>query len=385
MIAGLMLLAMVFSNSCGQKGQQSPPPPEVKVVKVLQQDVPIYKEFVGQIYGIYDIPIRARVEGWLEKISFEEGGKVKKGQLLYNIDPQPFEARVAEAMSKLAATRTDLVNAESEYNRYKPLVKKNAVSQSDYDAAKANFEAAQASVKAAEANLRSAQINLSYTAMRSPLDGIIGKTQARVGEFVGKSPNPVILNTVSKIDTMRVEFFLSESDYLVMARFARSQQKNIGQGEQPRPREKTLELLLADGSSFEEMGWVAFVDREVNPGTGSILIQALFPNPRRLLKPGQFARVKAIIQEVEGAILVPQRCIMEQQGKYSVYKLNSDSTLSFQQVEAGAQIGDTWIIREGLDTDDKVVIEGLQFVGSGMKVQAVETQFESKSDRIKSN
>jgi membrane fusion protein (multidrug efflux system) len=376
---------MVFSNSCGQKGQQSPPPPVVKVVKVLQQDVPIYKEFVGQIYGIYDIPIRARVEGWLEKISFVEGGKVKKGQLLYTIDPQPFEARVAEAMSKLAASRTDLVNAESEYNRYKPLVKKNAVSQSDYDAAKANFEAAQASVKAAEANLRSAQINLSYTSMRSPLDGIIGKTQARVGEFVGKSPNPVILNTVSKIDTMRVEFFLSESDYLIMARFARSQQKSIGQGEQPRAREKTLELLLADGSSFEEMGWVAFVDREVNPGTGSILIQALFPNSKRLLKPGQFARVKAIIQEVEDAILVPQRCIMEQQGEYSVYKLNSDSTVSYQQVEVGAQIGDTWIIREGLDTDDKVVIEGLQFVGSGMRVQAVETEFESKSDRIKSN
>ncbi len=385
MRAGLILTALVMLASCGEKKAPALAPPEVKVVDVMQQDVPIHKEFVGQIYGIYDIPIRARVEGWIEKISFEEGRRVKKGQLLYTIDPQPFQARVAEAMSMLAAARTDLVNAESEYNRYKPLVKKNAVSQSDYDAAKANFEAAQASVEAAQANLRSAQINLSYTTIKSPISGIIGKTEARVGEFVGREPNPVILNTVSKTDTMRVEFFLSEADYLTYTRYAISQGRDIRKEREEQKRNPNLELLLADGTTFEQKGWVAFVDREINPSTGSVLIQAIFPNPSFLLRPGQFARIKAMLEKVEGGILVPQRCVMELQGQYNVYKLNKDNTVTFQPVEVGPRIGDTWIINEGLDASDKVVIEGLQFVKSDMTVNPVEVEFESKSDLIKSN
>jgi membrane fusion protein (multidrug efflux system) len=292
---------------------------------------------------------------------------------------------VAEAMSVLAAARTDLVNAESEYNRYKPLVKKNAVSQSDYDAAKANFEAAQASVEAAEANLRSAEINLSYTSIRSPITGLIGKTQARVGEFVGREPNPVILNTVSKIDTMRVEFFLSESDYLTLTRYALSQGRDFRKRKELEDVEPTLDLLLADGTTFDHRGRLAFVDREINPSTGSVLIQAFFPNPDFLLRPGQFARVKAMIEKVDGAILAPQRCVMELQGKYNVYKLNEDNTVTFQPVEVGPQIGDTWVISKGLSADDKIVIEGLQFIKSGMTVNPVEVKFESKSDLIKSN
>lgn len=383
--ATFILIALFMLASCGEKKAPAPAPPEVKVVNVMQQDVPIYKEFVGQIYGIYDIPIRARVEGWVEKISFEEGRRVKKGQLLYSIDPQPFQTRVAEAMSVLAAARTDLVNAEGEFNRYKSLVKKNAVSQSDYDAAKANYEAAQASVEAAEANLRSAQINLSYTSIKSPISGIIGKTQARVGEFVGREPNPVILNTVSKTDTMRVEFFLSESDYLRLTRYVISKGVDIRKVNEANTANPNLELILADGSTFEYKGSLAFVDRQVNPATGSVLLQALFPNPDFLLRPGQFARVNAEIERMEGAVLVPQRCVMEIQGNYSVYKLNADSTLTFQPVKIGPRIGDTWIITEGLEANDKIVIEGLQFVKGGMTVSPVEIEFVSKSELIKSN
>jgi membrane fusion protein (multidrug efflux system) len=287
-------------------------------------------------------------------------------------------------MSNLAAAQTELINARNEYNRYKPLVERNAVSQSDYDAALAYYEAAQAQVDAAKANLRSAEIQLGYTSIYSPINGIIGKTQARVGEFVGREPNPVILNTVSRIDSMRVEFFLSEADYLTMARYVISGGKTLGNAMKP-DQEPTLELILADGSTFNHMGWVVFIDRQVNPGTGSVLIQAIFPNPDRLLRPGQFARVKAMIEKVDDAILVPQKCVMELQGGYNVYKLVEGNKVAFQAIEVVTTFGDTWLVKKGLERGDKVVIEGLQFVKSGMTVNPVEKKFESQSDLINKN
>ena len=197
---GIILTVMLFSViSCKDKSAKNLPPPQIPVMQVIQKDVPIYREFVGQVYGLLDIPIRARVEGYLEKIHFKEGRRVKKGQLLYTIDSQPFLAEVAAQESKLAEAKTYLVNAENELARYKPLAEINAVSQSDLDAAQASRDAAEASVEAAEANLKIAQINLGYCSIKSPNDGLIGKTEAKEGEFVGREPNPVILNTVSKI------------------------------------------------------------------------------------------------------------------------------------------------------------------------------------------
>jgi len=209
------LLAFTLS-SCKEKQQVEAPPPEIKVVKVIQKDTPIYKEFVGQMYGLKDIPIRARVEGFLEKIYFDEGMRVYKGQLLYSVDPEPFLADVAAEKSKLAEAKTLLVNAENELARYKPLAEINAVSQSDLDAAQASRDAAVAGVDAAKANLKLSEIRLGYAQIYSPIQGVIGKTEAREGEFVGKNPNPVILNTVSRIDTMRVQFFLTEAEYLTL-------------------------------------------------------------------------------------------------------------------------------------------------------------------------
>jgi membrane fusion protein (multidrug efflux system) len=377
----LLALIVISVSSCGEKEQKTPPPPDITVTKVLQQDVPIYKEFVGQIYGVSDIPIRARVEGWLEQINFNEGRPVRKGQLLYEVDKQPFEAKVAEALSNLAAAQTELINAENEYNRYRPLAEKNAVSQSDYDAALAYYEAARAQVDAAKANLKSAEIQLGYTSIYSPINGIIGKTQARVGEFVGREPNPVILNVVSRIDSIRVEFFLSEADYLRLARYAMSRGNNLKDETDPKMN-PNLELLLADGSYFEYKGWTEFIDREVNPGTGSVLIQAIFPNPDRLLRPGQFARVKAVIEEVPDAILVPQKCVVELQGRYNVYKLVEENKVMFQPIEVVTTFGDTWLVKEGLEKGDKVVMEGLQFVKSDMIINPVEKEFESQSDLI---
>ncbi len=233
----------------------------------------IYQEFVGQVYGLKDISIRARVEGFLEGIYFDEGRGVKKGQLLYTIESQPFEADVAAKMSLLAEAKIMFVNAESELNRIRPLAEINAVSQSDLDAAVARFEASQASVEAAEANLRAAQIQLSYTKIKAPISGIIGKTKAKVGDFVGREPNPVILNVVSRIDVILVEFFLTESEYLIVAR-EWNKNKELEEVEREEPY---LELILSDGSIHNHKGIVEFIDREVDPTTGSILLQASFP------------------------------------------------------------------------------------------------------------
>ena len=216
----LLCVLLVFAlSACGEKkAAQPPPPPQVSVIEVQTQEVAVPIEFVGQIFGAEDIAIRARVEGFLEGIHFEEGSEVEKGKLLYTIESQPYEADVAAMMSKVAEARTVLAKTTSDLARIRPLAARNAVSQSDLDGAVAAYEASIASLEAAQANLQAAKINLSYTRILAPITGIIGKTKAKVGDFVGRSPNPVILNTVSNIDTVRVEFFLTENQYLQVAR-----------------------------------------------------------------------------------------------------------------------------------------------------------------------
>ncbi len=376
-MTALSVLAVVGMDACKHKQEEEKTPPEVQVVKVLEKDVPVYKEFVGQIYGKYDIPIRARVSGFLEGMYFIEGKQVKKGQLLYRIDPQPFEAQVAEQMSRLAGAKTGLVKAGSDLRRIEPLAEMNAVSQSDLDGAKARYEAARAEVDAAKASLELAKINLSYTRIKSPISGLIGKTNAKVGEFVGQNPNPVILNTVSQIDTVYVEFFLPETDYLLLARgykaLSDSVKKNISE------KETSLQLILSDGSVYPYSGWVNFINRNVDPSSGSMLIQASFPNPDRLLRPGLFARIKVEMEVLHHAVLVPLRSILEVQGKYYVYVVDNDHVVKQKEVEAGPLQGDLQVISKGLNAGDVVVLKGIQMIRSGMKVSPVITTFQSKS------
>ena len=382
LISALFLLTF----SCKNKEQKAPPPPDIKVVKVIHKETPIYKEFVGQMYGLKDIPIRARVEGFLEGIFFDEGRAVKKGQLLYSIDPQPFMADVAAKKSGLAEAKTLLVNAENELARYKPLAETNAVSQSDLDAAQSTRDAAISSVDAAKANLQLAEINLSYTKIMSPIYGTIGKTEAREGEFVGKNPNPVILNTVSRIDTMRVQFFLTEREYLTITKevLNRVDQKVVDEAADEeayqRTREYNLDLILSDGSTYPFKGQVDFINRNVDPKTGSMLVQAHFPNPRRLLRPGLYAKVRARMQVIKDALLVPQRCITELQGQFSVMVVKDDNTVVSKQVTVGSRLGDLWLIRDGLDGNESIVIDGLQKVASGMSVNPEVIEFESQTN-----
>ena len=366
MIKVLCVLCL-FLFSCDkivEEKKAPPPPPKVTVIETVAEEVSIYQEFVGQVYGFKDIAIRARVEGFMEGIHFKEGSTVKKGKKLYTLESQPFEAEVAAKMSKVAEAKTALVYAESDLARIKPLAEENAVSKSDLDAADALYNASIAGVEAAEANLRAANIQLSYTKIFSPINGIIGRTQAKVGDFVGKNPNPVILNTVSNIDTVLVQFFITESQYLEWSRFIQEREKNK---EDIKVREG-LELILSDGTVYEHKGKIDFVDREVDPTTGALLIQASFPNPEKLLRPGLFAKVKANVDIIPDGIMIPQRCVTELQGLYSVLVVGEGNKIEQREIKAGPTIGAFWLIMEGLKPGETVVYEGMQSARAGSVV-----------------
>lgn len=381
----LILVNTILFISCSDSDPQNAAVPSIQVFETKTESVTIIDEFVGQVYGQKDIAIRARVEGFLDGIYFDEGSLVKKGKLLYKIESQPYEADVAAKMSKVAEAKTMLAKALSDLNRIRPLAENNAVSQSDLDAAVANHDAAKETVKAAEANLDASNIYLSYTNVKSPLTGIIGKTKAKVGDFVGKSPNPVILNTVSLIDTMLVEFFITESQYLLLFRTISEKYPEFKKTGVLRPGrvEPNLELILADGSIYQHKGNVKFIDREIDPTTGSILAQASFPNPDKLLRPGLFAKIRAELSKVDDGILIPQRCVMELQGNYSVYVVNNENQIESRDIKASHTIGSKWLISEGLKPGEKVVFEGLQKVKPGVTVNAVSAEPNSKTNEIK--
>jgi membrane fusion protein, multidrug efflux system len=361
----IVSFAILSIISCGKKVKKVLPPPGVQLIKVLQTNVPVVNEFTGQTYGYKDIPIRARVDGFLTGIYFQEGSLVKQGQVLYTIDPEPYKALVAAQEGMLAQAETQLAKAESDVKRYRPLAAINAVSQSDLDAAEAQYGASKAAVEAAHAQVKYAQINLGYTRITSPIDGIIGKTEAKTGEYVGRAPNPIVLNTVSMVDSILVQFSISEEEFL---RLVKNVQEREKEGGQKQVKKAQISLILADGSVFESPGRFNFADRQVDPSTGTILIQVSFPNTNNLLRPGQFARLQIIMDEVENGLLIPQRCIRELQGNYQVYTVKADSTIEVKSVKLGPKAGSMWLVLSGLNADDQIVFEGLMSAKPGQKV-----------------
>ncbi|MDX2454218.1 efflux RND transporter periplasmic adaptor subunit [Desulfosarcina sp.] len=365
-IIGLIACLSLYLFACSEKQatQAPPPPPEVSVVETQAQDVPLFLEFVGQTAGLKDIAIRARVEGFLEGLHFQEGGEVKKGDLLYTLESQPFEEKVSARMSAVAEVKTMLAKTKGDLDRIKPLAEINAVSKSDLDEAMAAYEATQSSLEAAKATLRATKIELSYTKIDSPIDGIIGKSQAKVGDFVGREPNPVILTTVSQVDTILVTFFITETQYLELARNLAGVDPDKMDEQKP-----SLELILIDGSVYTHKGQPDFVDREVDTTTGAMLVQASFPNPEKLLRPGQFARVRIRGQVVKDGILIPQRCVMELQGLHNVYVVDASNKAEIREITVGPKVGSNWLVTKGLKPGEKVVYEGLQKVKDGIDVK----------------
>jgi membrane fusion protein (multidrug efflux system) len=369
-------LAPLFAfavSGCGKKEQVAAPSPAVKVVAAMQKDVPVSKEWVGQTLGAVDIEIRARVDGWLESIDFKEGTEVKKGALLYTIDTTELEQKVAEAKAKLAEAQTMYARAESDVNRYRPLAAAGAVSQRDLETALAEYGARQGEVEAAEAGLRLAEINMGYATVRAPIDGLIGISAARVGDYVGRAPNPVILNTISRVDSIHVRFSITEQEYLQLVRKLKEAPQ---EGEAPKER-FPLQMILADGSQYPHMGIVSFAQRQIDPATGTLQFEASFPNPDRLLRPGQFARIVSMVDVRKGAVVVPARAVTELQGQYLVLVVGEGDKVELRRIVAGPSAGPFTVIEKGVNPGDKVIVEGMQRVRPDMVVSATEVPADS--------
>ena len=358
------VLALVLV-ACGGKQAPEMPPMEIAVLEAVPRDIPLYLEMVGQTLGSVDIQIRARVDGVLEEMHFLEGRRVEKGQLLYVIDARPYKAKVVEAEGRLAEARTRLANAASDLERIRPLAEMDAVSEQDLDGAIAQFEAAEGALQAAEAQVEQAKIELSYTRITAPVDGSIGITMARVGEYVGRSPNPVVLNVVSQTDPIRVRFSINEREYLRFSREFAASMRDVDDINRDR---RTLQLILADGVIHDHRGDVVSFDAAIDPNTGTLTLEADFPNPDRIVLPGQFARVRGVMDERKGAIAVPQKAVIEAQGLFQLAVVADDGTVELRRVQMGPRVEGEWIVESGLEAGERIAIEGLQRLRTGVKV-----------------
>jgi len=362
LIATLCAILSTALVGCGTEAPPTAPPVDVKVATVLQKDVPIYIEAVGQTRGSTEIEVRARVEGYLETVDYQEGSPVAKGDLMYTIDPQPFEANLARAQGLLAEAEADHARARQDVTRYAPLVEKNAISREDYETAVVVERAAAAQVAAARASVRAAELDLGYTRVIAPESGLAGKTEVYPGTLVGRGQS-TLLTHISQIDNIHVRFTIPERDYLY---YARQRQRREAEG--TAAADLPFELILGDGSKHPEPGRLVFVDRNVDPATGTILLEAAFPNPGRIVRPGQFARVRVAVEVKPGALLVPQRAVAELQGLYNVAVVKDDDTIEIRPVQTGQRVGNLWIIDSGLAAGDRIVVEGMQKVRPGSKV-----------------
>jgi membrane fusion protein (multidrug efflux system) len=351
--------AALTAAACGKKEQVSGPPPEVYVADVVQKDVPVYLEIVGQTRGSQDVEIRARVEGYLNSVNFTEGAFVAKGAPLYQIDPLPLQAALASAKADLATAEARLGRANNDVARYKPLAEHQAISKQELDNALSAQEAARAMVDAAKAAVEKATLDLGYASITAPVDGLVGTTNVKAGNLVGRGES-TLLTTVSQIDPILFRAGISEAEYLRIAKRVQETGQRASGAE--------VELILADGTVHPHKGRVDAIERAVDPTTGTLAVQFTFPNPGRVLRPGQYGRARFVLETKAGALLVPQRAVQELQNLYSVASVGSDNKVAFRNVKVGPRVDGLWVIEEGLKPGEKVVVEGLQKVRVGATV-----------------
>jgi membrane fusion protein (multidrug efflux system) len=362
-VLAVLMVAAGLSGACEKPAAPPAPPTEVYVTDVVQKDVPVYLELVGQTQGFQDVDIRARVEGFLETVNFREGTLVRKGDLLYQIDRKPLEAILAAAKAELATAEARLEKAKNDVARYTPLAAKQAVSQQELDNAKAARDAETAQVEAGKAAVEKATLDLSYTRITSPIDGLAGITQVKPGNLVGRGES-TLLTTISQINPVLFRVAATEADYL---RFSRRQGERAPTD---KPRSEGIPLTLADGSTYAHTGRVNLVDRAVDPTTGTLGIQLEYPNPQLLLRPGQYGRARLLLDTRTAALLVPQRSVQELQNLTSVAVVDASNKIAFRTVKTGLRVGSLWVIEDGLKPGEKVVTEGLQRIQDGMTVVA---------------
>jgi len=361
MIAGLSLVLAGCTGST--KAASALPPAVVEVATVVQQDTPIYSEWVATLDGYVNAQIQPRVAGYLIKQNYKEGSVVRKGQVLFEIDPRPFRAALDQAKAQLAQAEAQLGKASLDVERDTPLAQARAIAQSQLDTEIQAKLGAQAEVQAAKANVEQAQLNMEFTKVTSLVSGIAGIAQVQIGNLVG--PNSV-LTSVSQVDPIKAYFTVSEQEFTDFHRrfpteaSVEEQRKRI-----------PLELLLADGNVYEHKGSISFADRQVNPATGAIRIAGLFANPNNLLRPGGYGRVRASAKTQNGALLIPQRAVIELQGSHQVAVVGDDSKVSIRPVTVAERVGNLWIVTDGLKAGERVVVEGLMKVRDGATVKAV--------------
>jgi membrane fusion protein (multidrug efflux system) len=404
-LAAVIFLTLVASTGCSRASSapKQAPPPSVEVAPVVQKDVPIYREWIGNLEGYVNADIKAQVSGYLVQQAYTEGAPVKSGQLLFQIDPRPFQSaldqtkgQLAQAEGQLAQAHAQLAQAEAgvavaeanqrrtqlDVDRYTPLAQQQAITQQDLDnatqnnmAAKAQLQAARAAVETAKAQIiastaavqttkaavETAQINLGFTRLTSPIDGIPGIAQQQVGALV--SPASGVITTVSTVDPIKVYFTSSEQNYIEYTRrFPTTEQREAN------IRTLELELILADGRVYPHKGKFSFADRQIDLKTGAIRLVGVFPNPGDSLRPGQYGRVRSVIDTRHDALLVPQKAVIDLQGTRQLAVVDGDNKVKIQPVTVGETIGDQWVIREGLNPGERVVVEGVQKVRQGMQV-----------------
>ncbi|HOW35661.1 MAG TPA: efflux RND transporter periplasmic adaptor subunit [Candidatus Omnitrophota bacterium] len=351
----LALSAFSFVAGCS-KAKEPPRAPVVEVVPVIIQDVPETAEWVGSIDGSVNAQIRAQVSGYLIKQNYQEGRLVQEGDVLFEIDPRPFEASLAKAQATLAESQARWETAKSTYARVKPLADQNALSKKDLDDAFGDQETSGAQVQEAKAMVDKAQLDLEFTKIKSPITGIAGLAKVQIGNLVGPSTAEE-LTTVSTLDPVKVYIEISEQQYLKTSTMY-PEAKNT----------HALELYLTDGSLFSKEGYFVFADRQVNPTTGTMKVAAFFSNPKNLLRPGQYARLRATLAVHKDAKLVPQKSVIQMQGVNQVAVVGKDNTVEIRSVQLGGENGEYFVVQDGLNGDENVVVEGLEKVRSGLKV-----------------
>jgi RND family efflux transporter MFP subunit len=352
---GVLIVALTICTGCSSHAEKpAPPPPGVTVTPVIQKDVPIHQEWVGTMLGNVDADIRPKVGGFLVSRLYAEGSFVTKGSPMFQLDKRQAQAAVEQAQGNLERARASLGQAQIDVRRYTPLVAQKAVSQAELDKALSFETAGKAQVNAEQAALDNAQLDLGWTTVTSPISGIAGVSKVQIGDLMTPT---TIMTTISSVNPIYVDFSIAEQDYI---RFVREKTgRQAGQN---------LELILGDGTVFPRRGHALFVNREVDSRTGSIQVRGEFPNPGNVLRPGQYARIRAATELRKGALLIPQQAVSELQGVYQVGVVTTDNKATIKTVKLGPQSGDMWVVESGLQVGDNVVVDGLQRIKSGMTV-----------------
>jgi len=353
--------ALLCPMGCKQKPGATAPPPLVEVANVVQTDVPIYHEWLGVLDGWVNAQIRAQVTGYLLKQNYREGDLIHKGDLLFEIDPRPFQAALDQAKGLLAEAEARYGKTQLDVKRYAPLVKDRAISQEEYDDAVQSDLEAKAAVVSAKAHVEQAELNLGFTQITSPIDGIASIAKAQIGDLVGPATGE--LTTVSTIDPIKAYYNVTEQAYINFTRLFATESNRY-----ERLRQLETELILTDGTTYPEKGTNFAVDRQIGATTGALRVEALFPNPNYALRPGEFARIRLKFETRHNAILVPQRAVSELQGGYQVAVVDDQNKIHIQPVQVGERSGSQWIIENGLKPGDRIVVEGIQKVRDGVTV-----------------